>query len=217
MKEEVKQSAQASSKTRHTIQLSPLFQHNPFPHKPRNVNLVHEAEKKEAGFNQKIAIGMTNLFQSMWTFWAILAWIVLWIVLNMLPFAWDRLPWPLLLCLASVPQLPLMIVIMVGQGLLGRKQELQSDEQYNTTMKTYHDIEEIMQHLSAQDAELLRHAKMLVHLLEKNGISLQQLEVEAGNTSHPEAEVDNNSHLEAYIEKFSTNAPAIPAPAEGEK
>jgi uncharacterized membrane protein len=119
-------------------------------------------------------------------------------------FGWDRLPWPLLLCLASVPQLPLMIVIMVGQGLLGRKQELQSEEQYNTTMKTYHDIEEIMQHLTAQDTELLRHTKMLIHLLEKNGISLQQLE----------AGVDNTSHLDACIETPSTNAPATFAPIE---
>lgn len=175
MQEDVRQPVQAAPKAHHTIQLTSLFQHNPFPHKPRNVNLVHEAEKKEAGFNQKIAIRMTTLFQSMWTFWAILAWIVLWIVLNLLPFAWDRLPWPLLLCLASVPQLPLMIVIMVGQGLLGRKQELQADEAFNTTMKTYHDIEEIIQHLSAQDAELLKQTHMIIHLLKSSGISLEQV------------------------------------------
>jgi hypothetical protein len=74
-------------------------------------------------------------------------------------------------------------------------------------MSTYHDIEQIMQHLSAQDAELLRHARMLIHLLEKNGISLQQLEAEVGDTSH----------LETYTEKLSSNTPATPAPAEGEK
>lgn len=174
MQEDAQQPVQAVPKVHHTLQLSPLFQHNPFPHKPRNVNLVHEAEKKEAGFNQKVAIHMTTLFQSMWTFWAILAWITLWIILNLLPFAWDRLPWPLLLCLASVPQLPLMIVIMVGQGLLGRKQELQADEAFNTTIKTYHDIEEIMQHLSAQDAELLKQTHMIIHLLKANGIPLEQ-------------------------------------------
>ena len=175
MQEDAKQPAQAAPKVHHTIQFAPLFQHHPFPHKPRNVNLVHEAEKKEAGFNQKIAIGMTTLFQSMWTFWAILAWIVLWILLNLLPFAWDRLPWPLLLCLASVPQLPLMIVIMVGQGLLGRKQELQSEEQYQTTMKTYHDLTEVMEHLAAQDAELLKQTHMIIHLLRASGIPPEQV------------------------------------------
>lgn len=180
-----------------------LFHHEPHLHQPRNVNLLHNAEKAAAGFNQKIAMGMTQVFQSMITFWIILIWIVGWILLNLLPFAWDRLPWPLLLCLASVPQLPLMIVIMVGQGLLGRKQELQADEQFHTTMSTYHDIEQIMQHLAAQDAELLRHASMLIHLLEKNGISLQQLATEGATITH----------LDAFA---ASSAPATPAPAEGE-
>lgn len=161
-----------------------LFHHEPRQHQPRNVNLIHEAEKAAGGFNQKVAVRMTSIFQAMATFWVILAWIILWIVGNATVWSFDKLPWPLLLCLASVPQLPLMIVIMVGQGLLGRKQELQADEQFHTTMSTYHDIEQIMQHLAAQDSELLRHAKMLEHLLEKNGISLQQLLAEGTGTSH---------------------------------
>lgn len=192
-------------KHRHT---SALFRHEAHLHQPRNVNLLHEAEKAAAGFNQRVAMGMTQLFQSMITFWVILTWIVGWILLNFLPFGWDRLPWPLLLCLASVPQLPLMIVIMVGQGLLGRKQELQADEQFHTTISTYHDIEQIMQHLAAQDAELLRHAKMLVHLLEKNGISLQQLDSEGATITH----------LDTFIQSAPIpSMPATPAPTEDEK
>lgn len=187
---------------------SALFHHQPHLHQPRNVNLIHEAEKAAAGFNQRVAVGMTQVFQSMITFWIILAWIVGWILLNFLPLAWDRLPWPLLLCLASVPQLPLMIVIMVGQGLLGRKQELQADEQFRTTMSTYHDIEEIMKHLAAQDAELLRHAHMLIHLLEKNGISLQQLATEGATTSY----------LSAFVQpQPASGDTATPVLAEGEK
>lgn len=185
-----------------------LFHHEGHQHQPRNINLIHEAEKAAGSFNQKVAVGMTNLFQSMITFWVILFWIVGWILLNFLPFGWDRLPWPLLLCLASVPQLPLMIVIMVGQGLLGRKQELQADEQFHTTMSTYHDIEEIMKHLAAQDAELLRHARMLIHLLEKNGISLEQLATEGATTSHLEPFVQ--SQLDAQV-------PTTPVPGENEK
>jgi recombinational DNA repair protein (RecF pathway) len=93
--------------------------------------------------------------------------------------------------------------------VLGRKQELQADEQFRTTMSTYHDIEEILKHLSAQDAELLRHARMLLHLLEKNGISLQQLEAEGVSTSHL---VDSFTQPQAAV-----NAPAAPAPSEDEK
>ena len=100
-------------------------------------------------------------------------------------------------------------VIMVGQGILERQQELQADEQFRTTMSTYHDIEQIMQHLSAQDAELLRHAHMLMHLLEKSGISLQQLEAEGTTTSHL---VDPFAQTQAAV-----NAPVTVTPAESEK
>ncbi len=151
-----------------------LFHHMPHPHKPRNINLVFEAEKAAGSFNQKIAVGLTAVFQAMPTFWLIIAWIVLWIVANATIASFDPMPWPLLLCLASVPQLPLMIVIMVGQGLLGRKQELQAEEQFNTTMKSYHDIEQIIAHLSEQDQEILQQTRMIMNLLKANGIAPEQ-------------------------------------------
>ena len=137
--------------------------------------MIFEAEKAAASFNQKIAIGMTKLFSAMPTFWLIMAWIVLWIAANATIVHFDPLPWPLLLCLASVPQLPLMIVIMVGQGLLGRRQELQAEEQFQTTEKTYHDIEQIMAHLSAQDEEILRQTHLIEHLLQASGIAPDQV------------------------------------------
>ncbi len=156
-----------------------LFQYKPHLHQPRNVNLLFETEKSAADFNKKVAVGMTSLFQAMPTFWLIMAWIVLWIIANATIVHFDPMPWPLLLTLASVPQLPLMIVIMVGQGLLGRKQELQSEEQFHTTMKTYHDIEQIMKHLSVQDEELLRQTHMIMYLLQANGIAPEQFMVQS--------------------------------------
>lgn len=75
-------------------------------------------------------------------------------------------------------------------------------------MSTYHHIEQIMQHLSAQDAELLHHTKMLIHLLEKNGISLQQQEAEGAATTH----------LDSFGQpQPADSAPATPPRAEGEK
>jgi uncharacterized membrane protein len=162
--------------TRHLANLrrTSLFHYTLHPHQPRNVNVIFEAEKAAGNANQKIAVGLTGIFQAMPTFWLIMLWIVLWIVGNATLVHFDPMPWPLLLTLASVPQLPLMIVIMVGQGLLGRKQELQSNEQYETTMKTYHDIGQIMQHLAVQDEEILRQTHMITHLLLANNISPEQ-------------------------------------------
>ncbi|GER90150.1 hypothetical protein KDW_43120 [Dictyobacter vulcani] len=152
-----------------------LFKHEPHPHRIQNANVIFEAEKAAANFNQRVAVRMTKLFSAMPTFWLIAAWIILWILANATIAHFDPLPWPLLLCLASVPQLPLMIVIMVGQGLLGRKQEIQAEEQYKTTMNTYHDIEQIMAHMSAQDEEILRQTRLIVELCRASGMSSEHL------------------------------------------
>jgi hypothetical protein len=181
-----------------------LFRHEPHQHQPRNVNLLMEAEQATAGFNTRVAVALTKGVGTMWTayFFSLLAFVGLLGLLNLLnPITFLLATW----VSQQFLQLVLLPVIMVGQNVLGRKAELQSDEQFNTTMSTYHDIEQIMQHLAAQDAELLHHTKMLIHLLEKNGISLQQVEAEMGRASH----------LEAYTEKLSSNAPTTPA--EGEK
>jgi uncharacterized membrane protein len=148
-----------------------LFIHTPHLHATRNVNLIHEAELAAGDFNQKVAVRLTTIFQAMPTFWLIVAWFVLWIGANATIAHFDPIPWPLLLTLASIPQLPLMVVIMVGQGLLGRKQELQSEEQFNTTENTYDDIKQVMQHLSAQDDELLKQTRMLLALMEAARLS----------------------------------------------
>jgi hypothetical protein len=68
-----------------------------------------------------------------------------------------------------------MIVIMVGQGLLGRQQELQAEEQFKTTITSYHDIEQIMEHLSSQDEELVKQTSMLIQLLRSSGIPLERV------------------------------------------
>ena len=206
MQEDAKQPVQAAPKTHHTIQLTSLFKHTPHPHQPRNVNEVQKEEQAQEGLNAKIAIALTNSVGTMWTayIFALIAVVGLFAILGVFtPIVALLVAW----ASQTLIQLVLLPVIMVGQNVLGRKAELQSDEQFRTTMSTYHDIEQIMLHLSAQDAELLRQAKMLIHLLEKNGISLQQLEVEVGHSSH----------LETYTEKLSTNAPAAPSPTGDEK
>ncbi len=183
-----------------------LFRHEPHQHQPRNVNLLMQAEQATAGFNTKLAVALTQGTGTMWTAYvfAALAIIGLFGLLGWLnPFVFLLTTW----ISQQFLQLVLLPVILVGQNVLSHKAELQADEQFSTTMSTYHDIEQIMQHLSAQDAELMHHTKMLIHLLEKNGISLQQLEAEVGKISQ----------LEAYTEKLPPTASANPASTEGEK
>ncbi len=157
-----------------------LFHHEPHPHQPRNVNLLHEAEKAAAGFNSKLALLLTKGVGTMVCAYIFAALAIIGFpgLLGAQISQWVQ--WTS----QTFIQLTMLSVIMVGQAVLGHKQELQSDEQYNTTISSYHDIEQIMHHLAAQDAELLRHARMLMQLLEKNGISLAQLEADGVTAGH---------------------------------
>ena len=67
-------------------------------------------------------------------------------------------------------QLVLLPIIMVGQNVLGHHAELLAEEQYNTTKKTYADIESIMNHLDDQDASIL---KIVEKLEAQNGLILK--------------------------------------------
>ncbi len=152
-----------------------LFQRTPYAQRPpRNVNLVHSAEMAAAGFNTRLAVGLTQRVGTMWTAYtfAVLAIIGLFAILGLLsPVVALLVAW----VSQTFIQLVLLPIIMVGQNVLGRKAELQSEEQYNTTINTYHDIEQIMEHLSAQDAELLKQTHMLFHMLKASGIVPEDL------------------------------------------
>ena len=179
-----------------------LFHHDPHRHPPTNVNEVQKAEQQ--GFNTRLAVWLTRNVGTM-----ACAYLFAVIGIAGLIGAFTNNA-SLVLIFGSISsyflQLVLLPVILVGGNVLNRHQELQAEETFQTSQQSFHDIEQIMQHLSAQDAELLRHAKMLEQLLEKNGISLQQREAEVGHANH----------LDAYPEKLSNNASATPA-SEQEK
>ena len=151
-----------------------LFHHQPHEYQPRNVNEVQKAELQ--GFNTRLAVWLTRNVGTM-----ACAYLFAVIGIAGLIGAFTNNA-SLVLIFGSISsyflQLVLLPVILVGGNVLNRHQELQAEETFQTSQHSFHDIEQIMQHLSAQDAELLRQAKMLIHLLEKNGISLQQLEAE---------------------------------------
>ena len=172
--QEEKLSTPDHPKPQHLHHFPALFHHTIFPYQPRNVNKVHEEEKAAGGINTAIAIGLTKHVGSMWTAYTfvVLAIIGLLAILGLLnPIVALLVAW----ASQTFIQLVLLPVIMVGQNVLGRKAELQAEEQFNTTIKTYHDIEQIIQHLSAQDAEILKQTHMLVHLLLHAGITPEQL------------------------------------------
>src|SRR5260370_18296464 len=112
-----------------------LFHHQPHEYQPRNVNRLMEAEKAAAGFNTRVAVALTKGVGTLWTafIFTLLAFVGLLGLLNLLN--------PITFLLATLVsqqflQHSLLPLIMLVQQVLGRKTELQADEQFHTTMST---------------------------------------------------------------------------------
>lgn len=137
-----------------------LYDHKSHIHVPRNVNELHKASF--TSINDKIAVVLTNGVSTMWCAYgfAIIA-IIGFPGFRATPTQWVQ--W----VSQTLIQLVMLSVIMVGQKVNGRHQERQAEESYQATLKSFHDIEQIMQHLSAQDDELLKQTTMLMSLIER--------------------------------------------------
>jgi hypothetical protein len=130
------------------------------PYTPRNVNRVHAAEIAAAGFNTQIAVWLTEHVGTMWTAYTF-AWIAIIGLFGILGLISPIVALLVAWISQTFIQLVLLPIIMVGQNVLGRKSELQADEAYATTMKTYADIEAVMKHLDSQDKEILALGQLI--------------------------------------------------------
>lgn len=137
-------------------------------HKPRNINKVH---KESMGMQDRIALGITTAIGTMYAVYffalAMAGWMLWQVKFATKPF--DPYPFAFLLFLGNIVQLLLMPLIMVGQNIQAKHAELRAEEEYHTTMSSYHDIETILQHLDSQDKELLRQTNILEDLAQQNG------------------------------------------------
>ena len=118
---------------------SALFDYEHQPYQPRNIKLLYEAEQKAAGVNTRIAVVLTKSVGTMWTAYTFMALAVvgLMAILGLLsPIVALLVVW----ISQTFLQLTLLPIIMVGQNVLGRKSELQAEEQFNTTMSSYKEI-----------------------------------------------------------------------------
>ncbi|MFN8550886.1 MAG: DUF1003 domain-containing protein [Candidatus Obscuribacterales bacterium] len=155
-----------------------LLQRIPRLHKPQNVNEKHA---QSLGANDRIALAVTNAMGTMWALYFMALFMLVWCMWQFLmrEKAFDPYPFAFLLFLGNIVQLLLMPLIMVGQSILSKHAEMRADEQYKTTLTSYQDLEHIMEHLDAQDKELIRQTQMLMQLI--------QAQSEAPDASHSRA------------------------------
>ena len=144
----------------------PLYQEVLHPHEPANVNDVHAKEQARHAnaytrFNEKSAVWLTRIFQAMELFWFMNIFLVIWMAGNSTGiWHFDPMPFPLLLFIWNIPQLPLLPLLAISQRVQERRQKLQVDEEFLTTQKIYHDLRELVAHLAAQDTELIKQTQL---------------------------------------------------------
>ena len=127
-------------------------QYKPHPHVARNANHVHTEE--QMGFNQRLAIVITNALGSVPCMY-------LFIILALIGFpglratAQQYVQWISQTCI----QLVALSVLGIAQNLLNRHAEIQSDAMYDTDVKTFHDAEILIKQNNAlqEDIDVLKN------------------------------------------------------------
>ena len=116
--------------------------HVPHPHiARRKAHGPALTADEHVGFNGWLAVGITKAFGSMWAFYALVAWMLVWMVLANASF-WlfhlDRYPYTFLLFLSNLVQLWALPVLAVGQQVLSRASDKQA-------LQTYKDAEALLE------------------------------------------------------------------------
>lgn len=121
----------------------------------RNANQIHKERLK---LNDRIGLWITRIVGTMWC-----AYVFSGLALVALPAAINQgSPTVLVNWLSSnFIQLVLLPLIMVGQELQGRHSEIRAEVDFETNLKAEKEIEKILQHLDAQDKQILEIVKRL--------------------------------------------------------
>lgn len=137
--------------------MSKIYIHESHPHQPQSVTLAdtHEHIKSRGGLNAAIAVTLTRGVGSMWAayIFVVLAVVGLFGVIGLLsPVSYTLVAWTS----QTLIQLVMLPIIMVGQSVLGKHQELVTEETAKNTRALLHQIMQLAKHLTAQDEQLLK-------------------------------------------------------------
>ena len=131
--------------------MSIAFEHIPHPHiAARKKSGPPKTTDERVGLNGKIALILTTTVGTMWCAYAfgLLALVALPSALNgglLAIIQWVS---------QTFIQLVMLSVIMVGQNILGKASDKRAEMTYNDADATFHEAEQIQDHLKAQDVAL---------------------------------------------------------------
>jgi hypothetical protein len=131
--------------------MSITFEHVPHPHiAARKKTGPPKTTDEHVGLNGKIALGLTTGVGTMWCAYAFAV-----LALVALPSAAQGGLFPLIQWVSQTfIQLVMLSVIMVGQNILGKASDKRAEMTYNDADATFHEAEQIQDHLKEQDVAL---------------------------------------------------------------
>lgn len=105
---------------------------------------------EQVGFNGRFALLITSVVGTMWCAYAFAA-----LALVALPSALSSGPLAIVQWVSQTfIQLVLLSIIMVGQNIIGKASDRRAEMTYKDADASFHEAEQIQQHLKAQDAAL---------------------------------------------------------------
>lgn len=144
------------------MQKQTFYEHIVHGHVPMNVNLLHAHEQLNGNLNAKIAVVITRGLGTMTC-----AYVFALLALLGFPGLHATVNGYIQWLSQTFIQLTALSVLAVGQSVLGRKQELQSNEVFDTTQHMFHDLQQMIIHLDKQDEELLKQTQILLAISQR--------------------------------------------------
>jgi uncharacterized membrane protein len=131
----------------------------------KNVNVIHRARLTRL---DKLALFITEKIGTMGFFFIIFAWTIIWLGWNVIApknLRFDPYPaFVLWLFISNLIQIHLMPLIMIGQNIQGKHEELRSEHDFETDKKAEKEIETILNHLEKQQTLMLEILKRIEKL-----------------------------------------------------
>jgi uncharacterized membrane protein len=128
----------------------------PLPRKARLVTTKQIVARQ--GFNQRVAIAVTAVVGTMYTFYFLALWMLLWMTWQSsgkFNFVHDPYPFAFLLFLGNIVQLLLMPLIMVGQNVQSAHADARAEADFEVNEKAEAEIEKLLQGLREIDLRTL--------------------------------------------------------------
>lgn len=177
------------------------FHPHPNHDKIKHATKIHQ-EKNVSSFNQKLAVAFTKYFGSMGMFWALVIWMFVWMTLATLGiwlFKNDKYPFPFLLFCSNLVQLWALPVLAVGQNVLSKQQEAHAEATYENTKASLDQEKLSIEHLNAQDKELIYQTQAIKEIQERLQTAIQYLSHEINDLK-----IQQEKMLKELGEKYNT-------------